>query len=64
MSRDTPTCFSGWKQVTDDCPVCGPFGPCAAVDAAGDAPDPRPRPSLGLRLRTWLARASTEGTDR
>ena len=23
-----PTCETGWKQVTDDCPVCGPAGPC------------------------------------
>lgn len=22
------TCETGWKQVTDDCPVCGPDGPC------------------------------------
>lgn len=29
MSRpETPTCCTGWKQVTDDCPVCGPNGPC------------------------------------
>lgn len=23
-----PTCDTRFKQVTDDCPVCGPKGPC------------------------------------
>jgi hypothetical protein len=52
--RDTPTCFTGWKQVTDDCPLCGPYGPCTALDSEGDAPSPKPIPSFRLRLRRWM----------
>lgn len=41
---EAPTCIMGWKQVTDDCPECGPDGPCLYE------PD-RVKPSLGRRFR-------------
>lgn len=32
--KDVPTCYTGWKQVWDDCPVCGPDGPCQEPEEA------------------------------
>lgn len=52
MRQRVPTCCTGWKQVTDDCPMCGPDGPCQ------EEPD-RVRPSLWRRLRRALARSIT-----
>jgi hypothetical protein len=57
---ETPTCQTGWKQVTDDCPACGPDGPC--TEEGGPL-----KPSLKRKwarvTRNWFAPEGTQLED-